>query len=170
MKPQISLMLLCFLLESCSNKMTLPGNTDIHLFTEKQKTENLNNIKIIYIIPKNINNKGDLDGLFLSSQQWGIDSKREKIISSFSDEEMKVERRVDNGVAGSGLIYSIDIKKTEKDGNKINKPKKLLHGINDERRNVGIKLFFPTFWNQLLTLRIPFHTDKTVWTTEQSKT
>jgi len=120
MRLQFLLMFsVCLFLLSCSNKMTLPGNYDIQLVPEKQAVEDIDNIRIVYVVPRNISNKGDIDGLFLSSKEWGKESKREKIISSFGDAKMQVERRVDNGAAGSGLIYSIDVENVLKGDNKI---------------------------------------------------
>lgn len=120
MKKQFSLILLAIsFLSSCSNKMTLPGDCNIQLVPEKQVVEHIDNIKVTYVIPKDISNEGDIDGLFLSSREWGESSKREKIISSFGDAKMQVERRVDNGAAGSGLVYSIDIENEVRGDNKV---------------------------------------------------
>jgi len=106
-------------MSACSKKMVLPGDYNLQLVPEKQVSAKIDNIKVTYIVPRNINSKGDLDGLFLSSSRWGSDTKNEKIISSFGNGQMQVERRVDNGVAGSGLIYSIKVESDIKGNNKI---------------------------------------------------
>ncbi len=109
MKSKIIFIFLIFCIASCSNKMVLPGNYDIQLVPEKQIPTKLDNIKVTYIVPRNIKNEGDIEGLYLSSSEWGAETKREKIISSFGNGNMQVESRVDNGIAGSGLIYSIKV-------------------------------------------------------------
>ena len=109
MKTKIFSVLFFLLLSSCANKMTLPGDYEIQLTPEKGKIEQLGDIKISYLVPNNMLGSEDIDGLVFSSRQWGESIKREKILTSYGDTNLQIERRTDNGVAGSGLIYSIDI-------------------------------------------------------------
>ncbi len=111
-------LLACFL-SSCANKMTLPGDYDIQIRPEKQTERNIGDIKIIYIVPDNIIDKKTIAGLFLGSKKWGTETKQEKIITSINNNRMIVERREDNGVAGSGLIYSIDVENILKGKNRV---------------------------------------------------
>lgn len=54
MESKIFSTLLCFVISSCANKMTLPGDYDIQLVPEKGIVKNIDNIKISYVIPNNI--------------------------------------------------------------------------------------------------------------------
>lgn len=119
MKFRSFLMLLCFLILGCANKMTLPGDYDIQLVPEKAGAEKIDNIKISYIIPSNVLEPQGIDGLVFNTNSWGTDTKREMIKVHFNQTNMELERRTDNGVAGSGLIYSIEIDKLNKGNDKI---------------------------------------------------
>jgi hypothetical protein len=57
--------------------------------------------------------------LIFNNKTWGTDTKREIIKLDFNQTNMELERRTDNGVAGSGLIYSIDINKLNKGNDKV---------------------------------------------------
>ena len=119
MKSKIFSILLCFVISSCANKMTLPGDYDIQLVPEKGSVKNIDNIKVSYVIPNNILEPRGVDGLIFNNKTWGTDTKREIIKLDFNQTNMELERRTDNGVAGSGLIYSIDINKLNKGNDKV---------------------------------------------------
>ena len=71
MKSNFLFIFLMLSMSACSNKMVLPGDYNLQLVPEKQVSAKIDNIKVTYIVPRNINSKGDLDGLFLSSSRWG---------------------------------------------------------------------------------------------------
>jgi len=119
MRSRILPTFLCFIISACSNKITLPGDYNIQLAPEKGCVEKIDNIKISYIIPVNVLKSDGIDGLVFKANKWGTDTKREMVRAHFDPTQMEVERRTDNGVAGSGLIYSIDIDKIDKDNNRI---------------------------------------------------
>lgn len=112
-------LLLLSLLSSCSNQLKLPGNYDIQLFPEKSSSTEITNLKITYVIPQSISSSKGINGLSFMNRQWGRDTKQEKIIVSFDNKILKVERRTDNGVAGSGRIYYIGIIKTNQLNNTL---------------------------------------------------
>lgn len=119
MKFRIVLIFLCIVISACSNKITLPGNYDIQFVPEKAAVEKVDDIKISYVIPSNTLESQGIDGLAFNSNSWGTPTKRETIQARFNSTTMEVERRTDNGVAGFGLIYSVEIDKINKGNDKI---------------------------------------------------
>jgi hypothetical protein len=99
--------------------MTVQGDYGIQLVLEKGSIKNIDNIKVSYVIPNNILEPRGVDGLIFNSKTWGTDTKRKILKLNFNQTNMELERRTANGVAGSGLINSIDINKLNKGNDKV---------------------------------------------------
>lgn len=119
MKITTYLISLFFLLSACSNNITLPNNYDIQLLPNKPSVTEITNLTITYIIPQRVASSEGIIGLNFPNSHWGRDTKQEKIIVNFDNKMLKVERRTDNGIAGSGRIYNINITKTNELNNRI---------------------------------------------------
>ena len=104
---------------SCANKMTLPGNIDVQFIPDKSSTTEINGSEITYIIPHKIQQSEGINGLIFEDSYWEKHKAQKKIITHIDEKVLTVERRVDNGAAGSGRIYNIDITKTDQQNNKI---------------------------------------------------
>ncbi|MDC0864406.1 hypothetical protein OAP56_00420 [Rickettsiaceae bacterium] len=114
MVSRFLLLFVCILISGCANKMTLPGDYDIQLTPKDSEVKEVKDIKITYLVPRSLPNLQGINGLMFYSKQWGVDSKQEKIIPRFGDTGWQIERRVDNGTAGSGIIYIGNIIKEQK--------------------------------------------------------
>ena len=139
MKSIPSLIVLVFLLSSCSNKMTLPGDYKIQFLPEKATTKEITNLKVTYIIPQNVLSSKGINGLHFPNRHWGRDTKQEKILVNFDSRMLQIERRTDNGVAGSGLIYNVSITKVNESTNKLI----ILHGESIRTYQDGLIMPFP---------------------------
>lgn len=117
--PITHLILVLFILSSCANKMVLPGDYNIQLLPEKAVTQKITDLKVTYIVPQTIINSQGIGGLNFAKHCWGRDTKQERILVNFNNEILQVERRTDNGLAGSGRIYKIRIIKTNEQNNRI---------------------------------------------------
>ena len=83
----------------------------MQLSPEKQISKSIEHFKVTYILPKNAEHKKPFQGLVFNCKKWGDDRRRESILANYSGDIMIVERRVDNGVTGSGRVYEIKVEK-----------------------------------------------------------
>lgn len=80
------------------------------LVPKKQGTQELNNIQVTYILPKDIEKgPGTLSGLNFQRFNDGDSAKMESLSCSLTPKGIEVHRRTDNTVAGSGIVYEVDV-------------------------------------------------------------
>lgn len=119
MKFILGSIILLFILSSCSNKVTLPGDYQIQILPEKSTEKEITNLRITYIIPKNTLDSEGIGGIIFSNRQWGRETKQEKISFNFNNNILQIERRTDNGLVGSGCIYNIKVTQTNELNNRL---------------------------------------------------
>lgn len=103
------LFLMQFILSGCVQDMV--GDHDIHLQLRPDKpTERIvENEMVSYVLPNYlVQGKNIKDILQFYTFHYGSESKQEKLRLT-QDKFWKIERRTDNGCAGSGVIYEIEV-------------------------------------------------------------
>jgi hypothetical protein len=95
----------------------------IQLVPKPDSTKEIHNIKITYILPNNLENpENSINGIRFI--EYDIDArgkgtKIERLYYEANLEKLKIERRTDNGVAGSGIITQVNISTTSTPDKKI---------------------------------------------------
>jgi len=100
-------------LTGCSGgNVLIPAQNDV---------KEIKNIQITYILPPQVEEQPcTFNGLkFQTYNNRGTETKIERLYVYSANNGLKVERRTDNGVAGSGVIYTIDANVISKSDNKI---------------------------------------------------
>lgn len=112
-------LIVLIILSSCSNKVVLPDGYQLQFLPEKAYIKEITDLQITYVIPKNILSSEGINGLNFQNRCWGMDTKQEKILVNFDNKNLQIERRTDNGVAGSGRIYKVSITKENESNNTL---------------------------------------------------
>lgn len=123
MKLISKLTILLFILSSCANNASLPGGYNIQLLPGKPTQTEISDQKITYLVPKTILTSKGIYGLNFENRRWGTDTKQEKIRTNFAGQMLEIERRTDNGTAGSSRIYNVLVTRSEQADNIVLEPK-----------------------------------------------
>lgn len=114
----ITLLFLLLNLTGCVNSDSKLANLEFR--PKPTAVEEINNIQVTYIIPKNVGSpSGTFNGLAFFQYVAGPESKIERLHTTPTSIGLSVERRTDNGVAGSGIIYAVEKKVTSQGDNTI---------------------------------------------------
>lgn len=94
---------------------------DYSLVPKPEQIEKIDNIKITYILPKDIEKtKGAINGLNFLQYEQGSSGKVEKLYFNIISNQLEIKRRTDNDIAvGSGVIYTVDFNLVEKSDSTI---------------------------------------------------
>ena len=106
----IVLALLTTMITGCASYPSLINTHDSSSATQEESPEELRSSAVVYVLPKSMatHHKG-VYGLVFPSQRWGIEDKQEKILQNFNSNILNIERRTDNGFAGSGRKYVVHV-------------------------------------------------------------
>lgn len=103
MNFKLTLAALILFLSGCAHEVPL-------LPEKNTETKAIHDIQVTFIIPKNIEPLNNtINGIDFLRYQDGTEGKIQKLDFNVTDNQMIVERRTDNGVAGSGIIYDVDL-------------------------------------------------------------
>ncbi len=79
------------------------------LIPQPNTVQEVKNIQVTYILPNDIEKRScTFNGLSFRQYNGGTDTKIERLHIDYVANGLQVERRTDNGIAGSGIIYTID--------------------------------------------------------------
>lgn len=101
--------------------LTLTGCVaDGILVPKKQGIQELHNIQVTYILPTDAAQaSGSLNGLIFQRFNRGDSTKMENLCYSLTPTGIVVHRRTDNTVAGSGIVYDIDVNTSHKSDSSV---------------------------------------------------
>jgi hypothetical protein len=106
----------------------------------KPEPQEIHGMDITYIVPSDIiKPKGSINGVRFASYNRGTDTRTERLGYQYTSDQILLERRTDNGMAGSGVIYNIALNITPKGNNTII----TLHPKTLETYQEGLILPFP---------------------------
>ncbi len=110
------------------------------LMPKANLAQDIKGIQVTYILPHGVEQSaGTVNGLRFKQYNCGPESKRERLHINSKHNGLLIERRTDNGVAGSGVIYNVDV-------NTISKPDStwvILTPKTQETYQQGVVLPFP---------------------------
>lgn len=111
LKISVLLVLVQLTVSGCSQDMASKNfDINLQLTPDKPSERIVENERVSYILPTSmIANKNIEDVLQFRGFHNGRESKQEKLCISHNKNMLRVERRTDNGVAGSGVVYDIEI-------------------------------------------------------------
>lgn len=102
---------LFFYLISLFNILILSSCSTDNLLAKKHPIQTIENIEVKYILPKDAKkSSGKVYGIVFSEYTYGPDSRIERLNICNTVNGFQIERRTDNGVAGSGVIYNVEMK------------------------------------------------------------
>ncbi|PCH56889.1 MAG: hypothetical protein COC15_02305 [Legionellales bacterium] len=121
LKLYILLLTMPFVLSGCSNDIMSTSSIHWQLKPNAPEEKVVQGVNISYNIPKYIyQNKSIEDILYFERIDYGTPNKQEKVLIKTCANRWQIERRTDNGVAGSGRVYDIEVSKEPTDvGTKI---------------------------------------------------
>lgn len=118
------LLVLSFLLSGCAGKIESLKenltNNDINwqLRPDAPVEREVNDIKVVYLMPEYIAPyESSEDALHFYCSYGGRETKQEKLFINKENNLWTFERRTDNGVAGSGVVFDVEMLKVKSDNN-----------------------------------------------------
>lgn len=105
-------------LDRIKNTVTAGSNINWQLSPEKPSERDLTDIKVSYLVPNSLANYESAENAIILERynvRNATSSSREErlLIRNVSPNHLEIERRTDNGAAGSGRIFDIKITKTK---------------------------------------------------------
>ena len=103
-----------FALSSCASDEVF------QLVPKPTAVREIHDIKVTYILPANVKDcYGSINGIKLNNYVGGRPTRIERLKLNILPNEIHVERRTDNGISGSGVIYQVKTDITSQGNNNI---------------------------------------------------